>query len=116
MLVATRFGADADTAAASGASFEPNFMVLDRSTGTWLSVLVPSPSCPEAFAPQHWTCRLGTIAQVVGSLPAAMANVPDDRPVTAVGVSRWVVVPSPTSPALFNPQHFAAPLVSSAQV
>ena len=37
------------------------------------------------------------------------------RNVTSTGVARSVVVPSPSSPALLSPQHFAVPSVSTAQ-
>ncbi|MFO0755352.1 MAG: hypothetical protein U0359_02605 [Byssovorax sp.] len=30
-------------------------------------------------------------------------------PVTATGVVRWVVVPSPSWPLVFSPQHFTVP-------
>jgi hypothetical protein len=38
-----------------------------------------------------------------------MALTPLERPDTATGVVRFVVVPSPSWPALLSPQHFTAP-------
>ena len=48
--------------------------------------------------------------------PAATAATPLVNPLTATGVSRFAVVPSPSWPRLFNPQHCTTPLLVSAQV
>ena len=48
--------------------------------------------------------------------PTAMAATPLVSPVTSTGLLRCVVVPSPTSPVLFQPQHLAPPVVVRAQV
>jgi hypothetical protein len=85
------------------------------SVGVVLFVVVLSPSCPRWFFPQHLTAPVESNAQVWNP-PAVMTLTPPDKPVTSVGVVRFVVVPSPTLPSPFFPQHFAAPVESNAQV
>ena len=77
--------------------------------------IVPSPSSPSLFSPQHSTPTLVTIAQV-WFCPAAIAVTPLVRPVTSTGVRRCVVVPSPSCPLVLRPQHLTPPAVVSAQV
>jgi hypothetical protein len=48
--------------------------------------------------------------------PDEIALTPELKPVTAVGVSLVVFVPSPSSLKLLYPQHLAAPVLKSAQV
>ena len=45
-----------------------------------------------------------------------MEIVPDDSPVTPTGVVRIVVVPSPSWPRVFHPQHLTIPFSVSAHV
>src|SRR5215212_8258444 len=78
------------------------------STGTVLSTLVSDP-------PQHLTPPLLVRAQLRRP-PAETAFTPPLRPTTPTGVVRAVVVPSPSSPARFVPQHLTAPEVTRAQV
>jgi hypothetical protein len=78
-------------------------------------VVVPSPTPPKPLLPQQLTAPVESNAQVWNP-PAAMTLTPPDSPVTSVGVVCRVVVLSPTCPELLNPQHFAAPVESNAQV
>jgi hypothetical protein len=65
--------------------------------------------------PQHTTPPLVVTAHVwLG--PAAIAATPLSSPLTATGVNRLVVVPSPSWPEEFEPQHFTPPPVVSAHV
>jgi hypothetical protein len=87
----------------------------DTSTGVVVKeegVLVPSPSLPWSFLPQHfivpsvskaheWEVPRATLVAVV---------MPD----TATGVELSVVVPSPSEPFPLLPQHFIVPSVSRA--
>jgi hypothetical protein len=57
-------------------------------------VFVPSPSCPEPFAPQHEAPPPLLIAQAC-EVPAVIA-VTLATPMTPTGVMRFVVVPSPS--------------------
>ena len=85
------------------------------STGTVRSMVLPSPSSPNRLKPQHLTSPAVVSAQVWRP-PTAMAATPLVSPVTSTGLLRCVVVPSPTSPVLFQPQHLAPPVVVRAQV
>jgi hypothetical protein len=67
----------------------------ETSTGVGRSVVVPSPSCPKRFQPQHLTPPASVSAHVCAS-PAAIAITPLERPETSTGVWRSVVVPSPS--------------------
>ena len=70
----------------------------ETSVGARRSVVVPSPSWPEKLEPQHLTVPPVRSAHVWSSpalSPDASAMTPE-RPVTATGVSRVVVVPSPS--------------------
>ena len=73
------------------------------------------PVWPDSFEPQHFRPPLLERAHI-WRLPAATAVMPLDRPTTSTGVKRFVVVPSPSAPSMFRPQHLTAPLVVSAQV
>ena len=77
-------------------------------------VLVPSPSSPKLFPPQHFTAP--PVSAHVSSPPAAIAITPESRPVTLTAVVEDVVVPSPSWPRSLRPQHFTAPPVVNAQV
>jgi hypothetical protein len=71
---------------------------VDRAlaaTGVSRSVVVPSPSCPKALAPQH-TIPPPLVTAQVWNTPVATAVTPLDRPLNATGVNRFAVVPSPS--------------------
>src|SRR5438105_127328 len=75
----------------------------------------PSPNWPSLFTPQQLAVPPASSAQACPS-PVAMATTLV-RPLTATGVSRFVViVPMPSWPRLLAPQHFAEPSASTAQV
>src|SRR5438067_2271985 len=83
---------------------------LDRpetDTGLCRLVVVPSPSWPEVFAPQHFTVPPVTTAQVCAD-PAEI-TVTFANPDTAAGLVLDVLVPVPSCPELFRPQHFTVP-------
>src|SRR4051812_7566121 len=77
------------------------------ATGTRLRVVVPLPSCPSLFFPQHRTPPL-TTAQVEKE-PAAIQVTPLKRPLTWTGSEVEVVVPLPSWPSELSPQHRAPP-------
>ena len=80
-------------------------------------VVVPSPSSPLPLSPQQRTAPAVVSAQLEAMvLPAAIAATPLDRPTTCTGVSRLIVVPSPSWPEKLLPQHLAAPAVVTAQL
>src|SRR3990172_3409111 len=85
------------------------------STGVARCVVVPSPSWPSKFRPQHFTPPPAVRAHV-WSLPAAICATPLPRPTTPTGVVRCAVVPSPSWPYSLYPQHFTPPAFVSAQV
>ena len=86
--------------------------------GEDLSVVVSSPTCPAPFDPQHFTFPSFINAHVVcAPITTSTAVFASDDPSisdTCTGVDRAVVVPSPTSPFEFLPQHLIAPLSNSA--
>jgi hypothetical protein len=67
------------------------------------TLVVPLPSWPKAFAPQHQTCWLVSIAQV-WSCPPATATA-GGRPVTGTGTVESAMVPLPSWAVVFCPQH-----------
>ena len=77
-------------------------------------MVVPSPSRPLPLLPQHFTVPSVSRAHEwePASPPAMLVGfvMPD----TSTGVVRSVVVPSPSWPWLFLPQHFTVPSVSRA--
>src|SRR6185312_4876191 len=73
-------------------------------TGDLLSVVVPLPSSPKLFQPQHCTSPLSSRAHVYAS-PTAICTALVS-PATLTGVLLLLVVPSPSCPLLFRPQHF----------
>jgi hypothetical protein len=83
-------------------------------TGVVLDVLVPSPSSTLPLLPQHFAPPASKVAQAC-KFPTLTDFTPELRPLTAVGVLRLVVVPSPIWPSSFLPQHLSAPLVRTAQ-
>ncbi len=64
-------------------------------TGVGLLSVVPLPSWPALFQPQHRTAPVVVSAQV-WKPPALIAFTPWLRPITSTGVRRSVVVPSPS--------------------
>lgn len=74
------------------------------STGTWLSVFVPVPSCPPLFAPQHLTVPTVVSAQLK-AVPIATAATPEVRPETCTGTALAVTESLPSCPTGFQPQH-----------
>src|SRR5258706_502461 len=78
-------------------------------------VMVPSPSCPWSFDPQHST-PLPVVSAQVWEPPAEIAATPLSSPATSTGVRRCVVELSPSWPNALYPQHLAPPAVVSAQV
>ena len=67
------------------------------STAVVLSVVVPSPSWPSPFPPQHLIAPPASTAHV-WPLPMAIL-VAVEIPVTSTEVMRWAVVPSPSWPS-----------------
>jgi hypothetical protein len=76
-------------------------------------LVVPIPSWPELFAPQHATCPSLTTAQETSAALTCRALV---KPLTSFGLAASVVVPSPTAPYGLFPQHRTDPSVASTQV
>jgi hypothetical protein len=87
----------------------------ETCTGADLDVVVPSPSCPASFLPQHITPPF-VVSTQVWLPPAAIADTLNERPKTFTGVDLEVVVPSPSCPELLFPQHFTSLLEVSAHV
>jgi hypothetical protein len=93
------------------------------ATGASLSVVVPSPSCPELLAPQEETVPSLRKARLY-SQPAETAFT-SVRPLTGTGVraqapslhvSGPVVVPSPSWPARFWPHAITVPFLRTARL
>lgn len=78
--------------------------IVGTSTGLLRAVVVPSPNCRELFEPQHHTLP-SAIAQVWE--PFAARAVTPSRPTTstASGVGLALVLPFPSWPWSFCPQH-----------
>jgi len=85
------------------------------SSGDSLSTWVPSPSCPCQLLPQHITDLLLITAHVWYE-PAAIAIACAPPRSTETGACLFVVVPSPSCPFVFSPQHFMLPSSSNAHV
>ena len=85
-------------------------------TGLFLFLVVPSPSCPLLFPPQHFTVLSSRIAHVCDE-PAEIdsAVLPGPR-FTLTPVSLSMVVPSPSCPNSLSPQHLTVPSSSMVQV
>jgi hypothetical protein len=67
------------------------------STGTLLSAVVPLPSWPRLFLPQHVMPPPASSAHV-WKPPAEICSTPLERPLTLTGRLLDVVVPSPSWP------------------
>jgi hypothetical protein len=68
---------------------------LPTKSGVERMAVVPSPSCPYEFKPQHFTLP-SDIEAHENWLPHTTVATPLDKPKTATGVCLFVVVPSPT--------------------
>jgi len=79
-------------------------------------VVVPSPNWPDEFRPQQYTVPLVASPHVYPLRAARLENFSPSVAVTATGVYRSVVVPSPTCPYEFHPQQSAVPSVVTPQV
>jgi hypothetical protein len=75
----------------------------DTATGIDESVVVPLPTWPYEFRPQHRTEPPFMSTQTY-PLPDEMPRAPDN-PVTCTGLIESSVVPFPSWPEEFNPQH-----------
>ena len=73
---------------------------------------MPSPTCPILFNPQHNTAPPLVTAHVLLPPPASFAT-PLPSPTTLTGVSRPLVVSSPSWPFKLVPQHFTPPACSA---
>src|SRR5262249_31052380 len=75
------------------------------------------PTWPSALLPQHFTPPPAISTHAWPRLPVCSAcSVPAVSPVPSTGVPRCTVVPSPTWPTWFPPQHLTLPSVLSAQL
>src|SRR6185436_443963 len=83
--------------------------------GVWASAVVPLPSSPYGFMPQHLTTPPWRTTQL-SLLPAATAPIAVVMPLTAAGAHRSVPVPSPSCPEKLSPQQRIVPSASTAQV
>ena len=98
------------------ASFATPFASPLTAVGVYRFAVVPSPSWPYMFSPQHFAASPVVRAQVCRA-PAVMADTPEVSPLTHAGARRIVVVPSPTWPRALSPQHSTPPPADvSAQV
>src|SRR5947209_7930476 len=89
----------------------------ETSTGVERLVSVPSPSWPQPLSPQHLPPPALVSAQLCKPEELmAMAVMPLSSPTTSTGVERLIVVPSPSWPQAFHPQHLTPPALVSAQV
>src|SRR6266536_107850 len=83
--------------------------------GTGLSVVVPSPSWPSMFQPQHHTVP-SVFSAHVWPRPSVTVAQSVVCPLSWTGTGLSVVVPSPSWPELLTPQHHTVPPVFSAHV
>src|SRR5690348_8134351 len=79
-----------------------------------LSLVVPSPSWPASFLPQHQTAPVMSSAHEKLS-PAVTCFAPV-TPVTCTGTLLSITVPTPSSPLRFAPQHHTVPSFLTAHV
>src|SRR5206468_3018116 len=115
---------DCPASMATGVRPAPNGTAGAGSSPGWSprSSTDPTPSAPEALAPQQWTVPLSSAAQVwLPPLAIATAVRPAPSGTAAVGSSpgsspRLSVVPRPSWPALFRPQQWTVPSSSNAHV
>lgn len=97
----------------------PEFNDASRAASpfTWIGTdraeVVPSPSWPKLFAPQHHADASLPFAQV--KYPPAVMVLNGTGPLTTCGVEAFVVLPEPSWPLPFRPQHHASPVVATPQ-
>jgi hypothetical protein len=107
---------------------------VPRSTTGWFSgglerdsavlLLLPSPSCPYEFSPQHLVVPSSRTAQVVlypqlmlsAVQPMPMSTLLSRSPISLALSPRCTVSPYPSCPCPLAPQHFTSQLSSSAHV
>ncbi len=94
------------------------FTAPPYTTGCGVSriAVVPSPSCPALLAPHAHIAPVAAPLLTTASAnpsPAAIARTPE-IPGTWTGVSRVVVVPSPSCPLVLTPQAQSVPSAFSA--
>jgi hypothetical protein len=77
-----------------------------------LPVVVLLPSWPFPFLPQHFAALLVVTAQEWSRL-TEIAVTPDPIPVTDAEIELLIVVPLPSWPSPFLPQHWAPPETSA---
>ena len=97
--------------------------MADTNTGTFLSMVVPSPTVPWELKPQQRTVPSAIRAHACPPimleprlrLTAVVAGVAPVIPDTCTGTLLFVVVPLPNSPRALFPQHLTDPSNMSAQ-
>ena len=80
--------------------------------GVLVSVLVPSPSCPNPLLPQHLMVAFASNAHEWPS--PVLIWVAPVMPVTVTGVFEWVMVSLAQTPGKLWPQHLIVVSASSA--
>ena len=85
-------------------------------TGDVLLLVVPSPSWPSLFDPQHWIDRLSNNVHVWEFPDATAIAVRGVVMLTKTGTFLNVVVPSPSWPYEFSPQHISSESLSTTQL
>ena len=76
-------------------------------------LVLPRPSCPAVFRPQHCISPLDSRAHVCDA--PACRDTAEKTPDTTTGILELVVLPSPSWPLSFKPQQRTVPSVRSAQ-
>ena len=84
-------------------------------TGSDRSDIVPSPTCPYVLSPQHFRSPLVSNAHVF-RIPVVRASTVDGKFCTVTGTDESLLLPVPSWPPKFQPQHCTAPETSSAHV
>ena len=92
------------------AAREPGNIDRDRAVR-----VVPFPSRPKKFQPQHLAAPTRVTAQVKRK-PVLIAVTLLESPETSTGTERFVVVPFPSVPSRLSPQHLTAPPLITAQL
>src|SRR5205807_2509007 len=84
-------------------------------TGTEEPVVVPFPSWPQSFVPEHFTVPSARRKQLWCHQPAVTPTA-SVMPLTCTEVGARLVVPSPSCPDAFAPQQRTVPSARTAQV
>ena len=88
---------------------------LATDVGMGRDVVVPSPSPPKVFSPQHFAVPPALRVTQVREKPAPMVVAPD-TPSAVTGMARlFSYSPSASWPLELLPQHFTVPSFSTAQ-